>query len=37
MVMLAGFTDMFVWWQGVLVILLILLVVFWKVYRNKQM
>ena len=37
MVMLGALKDYFVWWQGVLVILLILLVVFWKVYRNKQM
>lgn len=37
MVMLAGFTDMFVWWQGVLVVLLVLLIVFWRIYRSKQM
>lgn len=37
MVMLAGFTDMFVWWQGVLVVLLVVLIIFWKVYRSKQM
>lgn len=37
MVMLAGFTDMFVWWQGVLVILLVVLIVFWRIYRSKQM
>ena len=37
MVMLAALTDYLVWWQGVLLILLVLLIIFWRIYRSKQM
>ena len=36
-VMLAGIGDYFYWWQIPLVILLIALIVFWKIYRSRQM
>jgi hypothetical protein len=34
---LAAIGDYFVWWQAPLVILLVVLLVFWKIYKNKQM
>jgi len=34
---LAAFSDYFVWWQIPLVVLLIALIVFWRIYRSKQM
>ena len=36
-VMLAAFRDLFYWWQIPLVIVLIGLIIFWVMYRRKQM
>jgi len=35
--MLAGLGDYFEWWQGIMLILLIVVIVFWVWYRRKQM
>ena len=32
-----SFGDMFVWWQIPLVLLLVGLIVFWVIYRRRQM
>ncbi|MFO0973730.1 MAG: hypothetical protein U1A27_09870 [Phycisphaerae bacterium] len=34
--MLAGLGDYFVWWQGLLALLVIGLLIAYKVYRDKQ-
>ncbi len=34
---LAAIGDYFYWWQIPLVIVLVLLIIFWKIYRNKQL
>jgi len=34
---LAALSDYFFWWQLPLVLLLIALIIFWKIYRSKQM
>jgi len=34
---LAGWTEAFFWWQIPLVLLLIGLIVFWIMYRRRQM
>jgi cytochrome c-type biogenesis protein CcmH/NrfF len=34
---LGAFGDYFVWWQLPLVILLVVLIVFWIMYRKRQM
>jgi type II secretory pathway component PulF len=35
--MLAALTDWFTWWQGVLLIVLIALIIFYVSYRRRQM
>ena len=37
MAMLAALSDWFKWWQGVLLLVLIGLIIFWVMYRRKQM
>jgi hypothetical protein len=37
MTLVAAIGDYFVWWQLPLVILLIALLVFYKIYKNRQM
>ena len=34
---LADIGDYFVWWQIIPVIGIIVLLIFWKIYKNKQM
>ncbi|HUT56403.1 MAG TPA: hypothetical protein VNA25_00855 [Phycisphaerae bacterium] len=36
-VMLAAISDLFYWWQIPLVIVLVGLIIFWVMYRRKQM
>jgi len=35
--MLAALGDYFYWWQAPLIIVLVALLVFWKIYRSKKM
>lgn len=37
MSMLAAMGDYFVWWQVPMVGALVVLLIFWKIYKNKQM
>lgn len=37
MVTLGGIGDYFVWWQFVLLAVLVVLIIFWVMYRRKQM
>jgi hypothetical protein len=35
--LLADIGDYFVWWQIPMVLVLVALIIFWKIYRSKQM
>jgi hypothetical protein len=37
MTTLAAFTEYFTWWQPLLLVLVIALIVFWVMYRRRQM